>query len=45
MQVPCAERSSAARSDAGLILPFQTASTKAPNAPSAEASVGVAMPV
>ena len=45
MQVPCAERSSALRSVCKLILPFQIASTKAPKAPSADASVGVATPV
>ena len=45
MQVPCAERSSALRNVFQLILPFQPASAKAPKAPSADASVGVATPV
>ena len=45
MQVPCAERNSAPRSVVPLILPFQSARMKAPNAPSADASVGVATPV
>ncbi len=45
MQVPCAERRSALRNVFQLILPFQPAKAKAPKAPSADASVGVATPV
>jgi len=44
MQVPCAARSKALRKLNGLIFRFDSARQKAPKAPSADASVGVATP-